>query len=940
MPVSETPVLCSQRPEGVLNFGTDKGASETVWSRLMRASASLPPAAWARIVVLFFALGLMKIILLMGLGQHLYQVHWRIGGAPQGWCNTIAFYVFVSLGVISLVQLAGHCRAVGVKAVRAANFTVLPLGLLFIFLTFHSGKNNYLYPITEGILRWTSLGPYLSLDFCFRPPYLAAWLLGYALAYYVLARTGCETWALHLTAACAGAYGFCFLGELGAYRNELLVVDCLGIISLLTALLPLRKSQWVWLLAPAIWTAGFAGELFCLSFPHSRASLLYLFMILGGGVVLFAVATFISRKWRYFGPWSNVLLFLFFTFLLFANSHYPLAANSNNAICLGLEAPRYFMGELLVVGALAICAALYHRFWPKAGFWWLDIAGLGLIALAFIDLRLSRIIGVRLGWDLLSFGDSPRMMARMVRPYLPGALVGLGIGILAYAIAVRALQRYGRRAGAASGASQPGRYFWYAFASFVLLGALGLVLASPDDAEGQAVARLVSTSPLWKRVANHPLGREEFLRSARALGLGELGTEGKAQPSGVPRNLNVLLIFLESSYNRHLSLFGSSEDTEPLLSQYRDRMELFPNFFSDYASSIHARFATFTSLYPVRDFNAFTQQRVGVQSLFEVLHDNGYTCSLFYSSFLDYTGFRDFLRGRGIDEMYDADTMPGKCEAGRVSWGLREDQTLAAMLSQIRKYAAGNQRFFMTYVPAAPHYPYDGVPDRFHRFKPTEMNDYTPFYLNELLSIDWVMASLVDQLKTCGLLDKTLVVITNDHGERTGEHGGPIGHGWYLTPELANTPLIIMDPHHLGCRTNYTIGSQIDVLPTVLDVLRIPLPPGELYEGRSLYAPPAGDDRLVYLNTYDQYGIVSGRTYISGARKTDEAGAAGTPRLVYSISNQGTKTLFTEDRAANVNPVSILPFDQFQESLLRNYSFYCKAVWKGPEVASSRSRQH
>ena len=106
-----------------------------------------------------------------------------------------------------------------------------------------------------GVLKWTSLGPYLSLDLFFRPPFLAAWLLGYAFIYYVLARTGRESWTLHLTALCAGGYALFCLRELPAYRDELLVVDCLGVVSLLIARLPSRKLQLAWLAAPAVWSS-------------------------------------------------------------------------------------------------------------------------------------------------------------------------------------------------------------------------------------------------------------------------------------------------------------------------------------------------------------------------------------------------------------------------------------------------------------------------------------------------------------------------------------------------------------------------------------------------------------------------------------------------------------------------------------------------------------
>jgi hypothetical protein len=893
---------------------------------------------WSRILVLFLALAAIKIALLVGLGRHLGEIHWRLAGSRTNWCHpAIPYYLFVGLGVLSLVRLARHCRSVGVKAVRAANGIVLGLGLLFIFLTFHTGEKNYLYPIMTGVLKWTSLGPYLSLDFFFRPPFLAAWLLGYAAIYYVLARTGRESWALHFTALCAGGYALLCLRELPAYRDELLLADCLGVVSLLMTRLPSRKLQLAWLAAPAVWCAGFAWGLFYVSAPHEIVSLQYFLMLLGGSIILFSGAMFLAQERGFLGPWSSQACFYFVAFLLLTNNHYSMAENYNNALCLGLEFPHYFAGELLVAGLLAVCAGLYARLWPRAKLWWLDLFSLVLIAAAVVDFRLSQIMGVRLDWDVISFGNSPAMMWRMARPYLPVALAAFGLTALVYTLAVRGIQLWSRRLRAGTSASPPYRGVWYATASFLLLGVLGWVVANPDKAEGQAGVRLVQSSPVWKRATNRTASREEFLRSAKALGLGDLEAAGRTYPASARRDLNVVLIFLESSYNKHLSLFGSSEATQPLLSKYQDRMEVFPNFFSTFAGSIQARFATFTGLYPVRDFNAFTMQRVNVKSLFEVFHDSGYTSSLFYSSFLDYTGFRDFLKNRGIDELYDADTMPGTRKTARVSWGLREEETLGAIRNQIKRYAGGSQRFLLTYVPAAPHYPYDCIPEAFHRFERSAVGDYTPLYLNELLYMDWVMASIVDQLKESGLLDKTLVVITDDHGEMLGANGGPIGHGWVITPELANAPLIIMDPQNAGHHLNYTLGSQIDLLPTLLDLLKIPVPAGQLYEGRSLYGPEAGDPRLAYLNSYEQYGVLAGNHFVSGDRKADEGGASASPRTAYAISNQGSKTLFAADPAAQAPPCLIRPFDDFQENLLRNYSFYCQLVSKTRQTAAIRS---
>ena len=393
----------------------------------------------------------------------------------------------------------------GLKAVRVANFSVLGLGLLFIFLTFHAGDKNYLYPIMSGTLGWASLGPYLSLDLFFRPPYLAAWLCGYALGYYALTHAGRETWALYLTAACAGAYGLLCLRELAVFRNELLVADCLGAVSLWCGRRSGGRFQVAWLLAPALGSLAFAWAMFHLSGPHDVVPMLYFLTLLGASAILFGGSLLVARKWGFFGPWSKQVLFCFAAFLLLTNNHYPMASNYNNLLCLGLEFPRYFLGELVVVGALAIGAALYGRLWPKANLWWLDVFSLLLIAVALVDLRLSQIMGVRLDWDVLSLGNSPKMMWRMAKPYLPGAVAGLVVGVFVYALVVKGIQVWSCRARAGTDQKPPGQGAWYALACFLLLGVLGWVMANPDKAQGLVAVRLVETSSLWKRVANQPM---------------------------------------------------------------------------------------------------------------------------------------------------------------------------------------------------------------------------------------------------------------------------------------------------------------------------------------------------------------------------------------------------------------------------------------------------
>jgi arylsulfatase A-like enzyme len=310
-----------------------------------------------------------------------------------------------------------------------------------------------------------------------------------------------------------------------------------------------------------------------------------------------------------------------------------------------------------------------------------------------------------------------------------------------------------------------------------------------------------------------------------------------------------------------------------------------------------------------------------VKSVFEVLGEQGYECSLFYSSYLDYTGFRDFLNNRHLTKTFDADTMPGAQVAERISWGLSEDSTAQAIRQQLKSYARSGERFFLTYIPAAPHYPYDKIPKEFRQFKLGLLGDYSPLYLNDLLYMDSIIASLVDELKETGLLAKTLVVITSDHGEMLGENGGPMGHGWRVTPQLANVPLIIMDPERKEYQINPTIGSQVDLLPTLLDALGLRTPVGELYQGRSLYSPPI-ENRRIYLSSYDEFGVISGQEIHTGSRRNEPGNPSDPAGLVQRISNLGSMTVVTETNSVAPFGMKIREFDDFQANLLQNYAYY------------------
>jgi len=104
-------------------------------------------------------------------------------------------------------------------------------------------------------------------------------------------------------------------------------------------------------------------------------------------------------------------------------------------------------------------------------------------------------------------------------------------------------------------------------------------------------------------------------------------------------------------------------------------------------------------------------------------------------------------------------------------------------------------------------------------------------YDGEVRQTDERVGEVVAALRALGLLEHTIVIIVSDHGEELLEHGR-LGHGNTLYDEMLHVPLIIRAP---GAGWVGRVREQVrtmDVFPTVLDLLKLPLPAG--LDSRSL----------------------------------------------------------------------------------------------------------
>lgn len=105
-------------------------------------------------------------------------------------------------------------------------------------------------------------------------------------------------------------------------------------------------------------------------------------------------------------------------------------------------------------------------------------------------------------------------------------------------------------------------------------------------------------------------------------------------------------------------------------------------------------------------------------------------------------------------------------------------------------------------------------------------------YDGEILYNDFSLQRLVDKLKELGILDNTLLIVVSDHGEEFWEHGWT-AHGQSLYTELAHGVFLMYGPKLIPKPLRVSEPVQlIDVMPTILDLLGLPMP--EMVQGQSL----------------------------------------------------------------------------------------------------------
>jgi arylsulfatase A-like enzyme/Tfp pilus assembly protein PilF len=312
--------------------------------------------------------------------------------------------------------------------------------------------------------------------------------------------------------------------------------------------------------------------------------------------------------------------------------------------------------------------------------------------------------------------------------------------------------------------------------------------------------------------------------------------------------LNLVLITIDTCRSDRLSCYGYDRSHTPHLDALAAEGVLFEEARTCVPITLPSHVSIMTGLYPtvhgVRENGAYVAPD-SLLMLAEILKSRGYQTAAFVGSFPLESRFNV---DQGFDHYGDSFGEReglGKEAGGGVSIFFHErpaDEVNAEFVHWLAE--EHGEPFFAWLHYFDPHQPYEPRPpyDAICAGRP---------YDAEIAFVDASIGRLRRELEERGLLERTIVVVTSDHGESLGEHGER-SHALLLYDTTLKVPLIIRCPEEMGVvgRVRQHVRT-VDLVPTVLELMGVQI--DGRWQGRSLVGLMRGEGGTEHEHYYETF---------------------------------------------------------------------------------------
>ena len=305
-------------------------------------------------------------------------------------------------------------------------------------------------------------------------------------------------------------------------------------------------------------------------------------------------------------------------------------------------------------------------------------------------------------------------------------------------------------------------------------------------------------------------------------------------PAKNNRPWNLIIFIMESAGARYI--FDASDGNAmpmPFLHKISREGWYLKRHFTTSNVSTKAVFSIFSGLYDFFSKEAFgTRPDAEVPAVYNWL-GQGYDRFLVTPSSISWYFPTKFVINNGLSEIHSYENLKFKIKEEFHSLGhyiaRDEVQTTDFFIQRLRK---AKEPFLGIYISFAAHFPYFDYGEDYRVRK--DDGHLISRYYNNLNLLDHMIKRIFDHLKEQGLLDRTILVIVGDHGQAFGQHHpNNFMHYRYSYNENLEAPAILYQPALFEPKTFGFATSHVDLLPTLLDAMRIPYPPA-VFDGNSL----------------------------------------------------------------------------------------------------------
>ena len=278
---------------------------------------------------------------------------------------------------------------------------------------------------------------------------------------------------------------------------------------------------------------------------------------------------------------------------------------------------------------------------------------------------------------------------------------------------------------------------------------------------------------------------------------------------------NVFLVTIDTLRADHVRCYGDEHIQTPALDSLAKDGFRFQQAFtpSPITNTSHATILTglLPSSHGVTDFAVALA--ASHPTLAELLKKKGYQTAAFVGAVI----LDSKTLAPGFDRGFDFyDNFP-QHSPSNLRWG-RVERRGMDVVHRAQTWLAAH--------PAGPHFVWVHLYDPHDPYEPPA--PYSLIYKDrpydgEIAYADSALANFVAYIKKQGWYENSVVIVVGDHGEGLGEHHENT-HGIFLYDSTTHVPLIVKLP---GRNSSGTVNEQVrttDILPTVLDILRVPLP--------------------------------------------------------------------------------------------------------------------